>query len=171
VAVGAALSGGVVLCRGWSPWLGSQLVIVAVAPALTYTDVTARRLPNRILAPAGGASLAVLAWAAVCSGSATRMVTSSVIGMIVLLVFTLIAVFGDLGGGDAKLGGLIAMCLGPLGWRSALGALLLGFLFAAAGVALMAGIASLRRRPRPRTIPLGPYLLTASVAIVFTQAA
>lgn len=89
--------------------------------------------------------------------------TTSVIALIGALVVS-VATSG-IGGGDVKLIGLITLSLGPNSWTAPGLAILYGFLFAAATTVVHALAARLRQRPRPATIPLGPYLLTGALTI------
>lgn len=162
-----ALFWAVVCRRDWGPWLPAPLILAVVAPTLAYTDLTRGLLPNRVLVPAYTATTAALITAGATVGPLSTTVRALTVSVVVLVVFTGLAVAtSGIAGGDVKLLGLIALCLGPDGWTGPGLAILFGFVLASAAVAAHALVAGLKYRPRPVTLPLGPHLLAGALVIV-----
>lgn len=168
-AAGAAL-GAVEAIAVWR--IGPHAVLAAfcylglVGTAVSLVDLRARRLPNRVVLPSYPITIALLA---VVSGIdqdwwplARAVIAAAVVAgfyVVLGLAFT-----GGLGLGDAKLGGLLALGLGWLGWNT----LVTGIL-AAWGLAALALLVQRVAQPdrRARTMALGPWLcLGALVAVL-----
>lgn len=146
LAVGVLLALIALLRFGLSPNLPLTLYLAAVTAPLVETDVRERRLPNALVLPAYPIALAGLL------GSAERLVPLLVCGG-VLLVFGVMHLVADLGMGDVKLAGALALSLATLGAAPLGVGLVLPFLLggAVALVLLLAG--------RRGDLPFGPYLL------------
>lgn len=151
----------VVIRRGWDPWLPPTLVLAAISPYLAYTDVRWRRLPNRVLAVAFALAVTTLAAVGISCGDGGPAARALVCGAIAGTVAGAAAIAGPaFGGGDAKLIGLMAVCLGAHGVAFPVTAVLFGFL--AAGAWAVGSLAA-RPTPRRRTIPLGPFLTAGAI--------
>jgi leader peptidase (prepilin peptidase)/N-methyltransferase len=134
------------------------LYFVAISVVLTLIDLDTHRLPTSIVAPSylvAGALFLAAAWVAGDWGSLRR----AGIGMVALyaLYFALkLARPGGMGGGDVKLGGLIGLYLGWVGWGAlavgAFAAFLLGGIY---GIALIV----IGRADRKTAIPFGPWMI------------
>lgn len=161
MVAGLSLSVLVVIRRGWDPWLPPTLVLAAISPYLVYTDVRWRRLPNRVLGVAFVLAVFALAAAGISCGDGGPAARALVCGAIAGTVAGAAAIAGPaFGGGDAKLIGLMAVCLGVHGAAIPMAAVLFGFL--AAGVWAVGSFAA-RPAARRRTIPLGPFLTLGAV--------
>lgn len=145
-------------------WLfGWTLLVVAVIDWDTY------RIPNRLTYPLTPTLLALLAVAALLSGTpgaGLRALAAGVVGFAVLLVLALINPRG-MGMGDVKLAAFIGVGLGYLGWGHLWLGLFAGFL----GGGVIAGLLlALRLKTRKDHIPFGPWLaLGAFVALLLGQ--
>lgn len=160
-AAGLTLCALVIIRCGWVPWLPPTLVLAVISPYLAYTDVRWRRLPNRVLAVASALAVSALAAAGISCGDGRPAARAVVCGAIAVTVAGAAAIAGPaFGGGDAKLIGLIGLCLGAHGWTFPVTAVLFGFL--AAGVWAVGALAA-RPTPRQRTIPLGPFLTAGAM--------
>ena len=121
-------------------------------------DLRERLLPNRVLLPATVGAAALLVVAAVRLGAwpdLLRAAAGAVTLFCVLLALALLAP-GQFGMGDVKLGALLGLYLGWLGWP----ALALGVLagFAVQAVAALVLLAA-RRVGLRSALPFGPALL------------
>ena len=157
----ALLAGVLALCGGllFSDWRQAvpAAVFLVVLGLVTWTDLEARLVPDRLLLVAVlGALVSALAWPpapwqSIGFGALT-------LGGLALLL----AVFsrGGLGGGDVKLAAVIGLFLGPLA-----GVLALLAAFIAAGS--WAGVMLLSRRRRPHdSFALAPYLAGAAALVL-----
>ncbi|WP_425527967.1 prepilin peptidase [Yinghuangia seranimata] len=148
--------------RGTGPWSWPPLVLAAVSPYLAYTDLRWRRLPNRALTAATSLTLGMLAAAGLGTGPVWRTERALICGAIAVTVAASAALAGaGLGGGDAKLIGVIGLCLGGCGWTYPVAALFIGF--AAAAVWAVGVVVVARPTPSPRTVPLGPFLTAGAL--------
>ncbi|MEX5717739.1 prepilin peptidase [Geodermatophilus maliterrae] len=138
-------------------WLWSA----AAGVLLGVIDLRERLLPNRVLLPATAGAVGLLAAAAAGLGAwpdLLRAAAGAVVLFSVLLVLALLAP-GRLGMGDVKLGALLGLHLGWLGWPALLLGVLAGFVVqAAAALALLA----LRRVGLRSDLPFGPALLVGT---------
>src|SRR4051812_18261191 len=131
-------------------------VLLATCAAATVTDLRERRIPNRLTGPAALAAF-VLGCALDLDGQPARLVA----GAAATAFFGVAATVSPqgMGMGDAKLAGVIGLCLGPEGTVVAvLAALAAGSLY---------GIATLvrhGRQARKAAIPFGPFLALGAVA-------
>ena len=165
---GAAVEGVVVWRVGWAPALPAFLFLGAVGTVASLIDLRTRRIPNALLWPSYPLGAALLALASAL-GDRWGMLGRAGIAMGLVAGFYLVLALGfpgQLGMADVRLGGLLGLFMGWLGWPELVTSVLAGWLLAALAVAW----GRARRRSgggeRSRPIPLGPYLcLGALVAI------
>jgi leader peptidase (prepilin peptidase) / N-methyltransferase len=153
-AMTAALFAAVAL-RADSPselWPG--LAFVAMLVAVAAIDLEHRIVPNRILAPAALAALAL--WAVTDPNRVPQNLLAGLIAGTFLLVFAVIYSAG-MGMGDVKLAAVMGLYLG----RSVAPALFIGF---AAGAVVGVGMMVARgASARKRAIPFAPFLAAGGV--------
>lgn len=153
----------VALRFGWSWTLPAELVLVTGLVALAFIDYDHLKLPRVIVWPLGLAVGALLLVAAGVQGSWHRFLVAVVCAAVEFAVlFTINFVSPKaLGFGDVRLGPVIGLGLGWLGWRYAfwafLGANILG---AVVGLVLIAA----RRAGRRTPIPFGVFLAAGAFA-------
>ena len=151
---------------GPSPVLPAFLLLAALAPVLTITDLRWRRLPDPLTLPAYPAAAALLAAGALTIPGGTRQFLSALAGLgAAWLFFALLAGIhpAGLGGGDVKLSGVLGLYLGWLGASAVAAGLLGAFVLAAlAGLGLIAA----RRATRKTQIPFGPFMLASAIAVI-----
>ena len=167
VALGTGAGFAVMALRfGLSPALPAFLLLAALAPVLTVSDLRWRRLPDPLTLPAYPAAVALLAAAALAVPGGTRHFLSALAGLAVAgLFFALLAGIhpAGLGWGDVKLSGVLGLYLGWLGTAAVAAGLLGAFVLAAlAGLGLIAA----GRATRKTQIPFGPFLLAAAIAVI-----
>jgi len=136
------------------PFLG----LVVVGAALAWIDLTQRRLPNRIVLPAVGASVPLLLGAAVLDGGLSRWLTALAGGAVLFGLYLVLALISPrgMGMGDVKLAALVGLYAGYLGWAALVVAAFAGFLLG--GAVGLIGIVA-RRATRKTAIPFGPWML------------
>jgi len=159
-----------VLCLqqfGWSWEFVAYAVLMAAAIEQSIVDASTKLLMRGTTNVAGGVGFVLLTIASLARGEPGRILT--MVGCAMLAGVTLGVVSlssrGGLGAGDVRLGAVLAMYTGWLGWSRAATAI-------AAGVGV-AGIVALLliiggRASRRTRIALGPFLLVAAVATVLT---
>lgn len=156
----------VALRFGWSWTLPAEIVFVTGLIALAFIDFDHMKLPKSIVWPLGLTVAALLLLAAAIQGSWHRLLVAVVCAAVEFAVLFAINFVSprSLGFGDVRLGPVLALALGWLGWRYAFwGFLIANFIGAAVGVALIAG----RRAGRQTPIPYGVFLAVgAFVAIL-----
>ncbi len=157
VAVGATLG---------PVWvLPAYLWFVAVTIALTLVDLDHKLIPNRILYPGTVVGVALLAGGAIVDGRPWSFLVALASGtgfFLALLALALVA-RGGFGFGDVKLGFLLGVFTGYVGWPNAVVAFVAAFLFGGlVSVALLVGGV----RGRKDAIPFGPYLVAGAYTAV-----
>ncbi|MGO1053696.1 prepilin peptidase [Crossiella sp. CA198] len=149
----------VLLAFGW---------FAVVGVVLAATDLVERRLPNRLTLPSYPALLALFTLAAAAEKDHRALVRAVLVTAVALVVHLVIYLGapGQLGAGDVKASGLCGLVVGWLGWSAAGSALLLCYLTAAITLAVARVAARLRRRGRVGEVPLGPFLIGASLLVL-----
>lgn len=146
--------------------LAAFLFIAAVGIALALIDLDTHRLPNAIVLPALVVAAVLLLGAAVAGGDWDAAVRALLGGVILFVVYYLMAFIkpGAMGFGDVKLSGVLGLYLGWLGWGTlivgAFGAFLLGGIFSI-------GLLVSRRVTRKGGIPFGPWMIAGAFVGVF----
>ncbi|HET9077562.1 MAG TPA: prepilin peptidase [Acidimicrobiales bacterium] len=153
----AAVFVSVALRFGWSWTLPAEIIFSAGLVALSLIDMDHLLLPRAVVYPLGAAVLAALVLAAGVQGSWGRLGVAAVCAAVEFAVLFVINWVSprSLGFGDVRLGPVIALALGWIGWRYAfLGFLAANLLGAVVGIALIA----LKRAGRRTPIPFGVFL-------------
>ena len=155
-----------VLRFGLSPVLPAFLLLAALAPFLTVTDLRWRLLPDPLTLPACPAAALLLAAGAPAIPGGARHFLSALAGLAVAwLFFALLALVhpAGLGWGDVKLSGVLGLYLGWLGAAAVAAGLLGAFVLAAlAGLGLIAA----GRATRKSQLPFGPFMLASAIAVI-----
>lgn len=164
LAVLGGASGALVGLRvGWTPALPAWTYLTAVCVVLGYVDARTRLLPSQLIAPSYGVIAVLVAGAGVADGSLSRIWQALLgwlaMGGFYLLMWTIAP--RSLGYGDVRLSGLLALCLGYLGWAQLVTGLYAGFLF---GGLTSAVLVVARRVRRTTHLPFGPFMMLGAVA-------
>ena len=145
--------------------LPAFLVLAGVAVLLTVIDVQHRKLPNRVLLPAGVVGALLLTGAAALTDDWPALLRAGIAAAVLFAVYLILALISprSLGMGDVKLAGLLGLHLGWLGWSAVLVGAAAGFVAQAlVALVLLAG----RRVGLRGELPFGPaMLLGAALAI------
>lgn len=154
----------------WSPFgLLALLWLVALGVPLSAVDLRVMRLPDALVAPAYPVAALLLAAAVLLPpfGPDLERGTGALVGMalITVLYWLLWRIRpGGLGFGDVKLSGLTGLYAG---WAAGpVGALVAAFWAFAAFSLLGVVLLLLRRITRTEPLPLGPFMLAATLATV-----
>jgi leader peptidase (prepilin peptidase) / N-methyltransferase len=157
---------GLVAWRIGATWsLPAYLVFTAFLVALSGIDIDTKTLPNRLVYPAVGVGLVLLAVASLVDGEPRRMLWGAIGSLSVLVVFRLIHAVSPngFGFGDVRLGALLGGHLGWLGLAYVPVGIYAGFVLGAVvGVGMMIG----RRAGRRSAIPFGPFLAAGSLLAI-----
>jgi prepilin signal peptidase PulO-like enzyme (type II secretory pathway) len=150
--------------------LPAYLVFAATMVTLTVTDLQTKLIPNRILAPATIAGVALLAAGGLVTREFAAIGHAAIGGLAYFAALFLLALIGRgaLGFGDVKMSFIIGVFTGYLSLGSVI--------IAGVGAFIIAGIVSVvllvtRRSGRKDSIPFGPFMTTAGImAIVYGPA-
>ena len=150
---------------GVSLELPAYLLLVVAGVLLAAIDRRHHLLPNRVVLPTLVTGAVLLTGAAAVTGEWPALLRALVAGGAVFGVLLLMALAspGGLGMGDVKLGAVLGLYLGWLGWPHVVLGVFAGFLVQALlALALMAG-----RRVGPHSeLPFGPALLLGTGLVV-----
>lgn len=162
-AAAAVVLGALGARMGWRGDLAAFAALGLAGVALATIDVAHHRLPDLLTYPCYPVTLGVFALTAARGGSPGSLSHAVIAMAAVGVLFVGLAAVGGIGFGDAKLAGVLALCLGWLSARC----LLLGFFsgFALGAVAAAAMIVARRARWRSE-IAFGPALLAGCLATV-----
>lgn len=145
--------------------LPALLVLVPVGVALAYVDARTRLLPSALIKPTYPLLVVLLVLGAALDGS-WRLLLSAAIGWVVFgglfLLLNLVYPAG-MGYGDVRLSGLLGLVLGYAGLAPLLVGLESAFVLGAIGGLVPAVVRRVRRRPRVRGYPFGPYMLAGAL--------
>jgi leader peptidase (prepilin peptidase)/N-methyltransferase len=166
-ALGSGIEAAMAWRFGWSAELPAYLAFGAAAAAVTVTDLAARRIPDRVVAPAYVTGPVLLAVASAGSGSWWPLARAA-IAAVLLAGFYLtlgLAFPAGMGLGDVKWAGVIGLYIGYLGWTTMPTATLVAF--GTAAVFLLAASATRRRH---LALPMAPFMTAgALVAVLASQ--
>lgn len=150
---------------GAVPGLFAHSWLAAVGVPLAAMDWRSRTLPTQLIWSSGIILAALFGMAALLNRDAYPLIRSTA-GMLALLAFYGALYFlrpGQLGGGDLRLGALLGLALGWVGWP----AILVGTLIGWFGAALALLVLRIGRPLRPsRDVPLGPFLIIGAFSVV-----
>jgi leader peptidase (prepilin peptidase) / N-methyltransferase len=162
--IGAVLGALAGHAAGWSAALPAFVALALLATPLLLVDARQHRLPDRLVLPAAGCALALLALAATVRGDWAALGRALAAAAVVFATFCAAAVASpsSLGFGDVKLVGLLALYLGWLGWGHVFYGIFAGFVLGAlVALVMLAG----RRVSLKSHIALGPALITGALLI------
>ncbi|MFS8104101.1 A24 family peptidase [Lentzea alba] len=143
--------------------------LAAGGVALGTVDVLERRLPSRLLLPVAVAVGSLLLVSTAVHGKMSSLLQALAGMAVVAVVYLAIALVtgGELGAGDVKLGGLLGLALGWLGWPELFAGTVLGWFVAAFSWLVLR---TTGRLTRDATLPMGPSLLLGAFVAVCLSA-
>ena len=152
----------------WS-LLPAYLYLGAVGAALTFIDLDVHRLPDLIVLPSYPIAFVLLLVPTVVSGHWGWLLRAVLAGLVLFVVYLVLALVspggGGLGFGDVKLAGVLGLLLGWLGWGTVIVSVLAAFVIGGviALILLLTG-----RVSRSSHIAFGPsMILGAWAALMF----
>jgi leader peptidase (prepilin peptidase)/N-methyltransferase len=164
LAILGVLLGGLVGWRiGWTPVLAAWAYLTGVCLILGYVDARTRLLPTQLIGPSYGV-VGVLLLVAGFGDWSGEGVWHAILGWAVMggFYFVMWRVGPPgLGYGDVRLSGLLAICLGYLGWGPLVTGLYSGFVLGAVGSLVLL---LLRRVTLKTYVPFGPYMMAGALA-------
>ena len=165
LATGALTAG--TAARFGDVWeLPAFLVLAIALVALSVIDLRLFLLPDRIVVPLAGATLVLLAVAAVANDDGDALLRALACGSGAFAMFVAMHFVSPraMGFGDVKLVFVLGLALGWLGVGETLLGLFLGFVYGSIiGLALIAT----RVRSRKDHVPFGPFLAAGTLTAVF----
>ncbi len=164
-----ALAAGIDAALAWR--FGPSLVLLAylvfgtIGAVAAVTDLTARKIPARLVLPAYPLAIALLAVAA-ASQAHWWSLTRAAIAMVAVAGFYLLlglAFAGQFGVGDIELGGLLGLYLGWIGWSPLAVGTLLCWVLAAMAIPVCRRFTD---AGGARALPAGPFLVAGALVAV-----
>jgi prepilin signal peptidase PulO-like enzyme (type II secretory pathway) len=160
---------------GWSAELLPVLVLVAGVVAAAAVDLACCRIPTRFVYLTGAAATVAAAVEVAVDGEAGAVVGALVGGAAFLGVLGTLYLLGAgrMGFGDVRLGTLIGLVAGWVGWApdrpvdGPLGVALLGLLLASLTASLV-GLVLLVARRHSRPYPFGPWLALGGLVAILS---
>lgn len=134
------------------------VVMIVAGTAVSWIDIDVHRIPNRFLAVWVPVQGVALAWSTWLVGDPWRIAHALFGAALLGGLFLVLAMFGTMGMGDAKLAGVCGAVLGFVGWPWTV---LFGLLFASVGGAII-GVVLLRRLGRHGHVAYGPAIVAGS---------
>ena len=143
--------------------------LAAGGVALGTVDVLEQRLPSRLLLTVASAVGSLLLVSAAVHGKMSSLLQALAGMAVVAVVYLAIALIsgGELGAGDVKLGGLLGLALGWLGWPELFAGTVLGWFVATCSWLVLR---TTGRLTRDATLPVGPSLLLGAFLVVCLSA-
>lgn len=165
-ALAAVVVGGLAgSAAGLSALLPAFLALALAGIPLVVIDYEHHRLPNRLVYPAAGAAVALLALAAAVQhdwSAYLRSIEAGAVVYVVLFVLMLIAP-RSFGWGDVRLGGILGLYLGHTSWVDVYYGIFAGFLL---GSLVAVVLLVLRKADRKTPIAFGPMLLVGALLLL-----
>lgn len=145
--------------------LPAYLFMGAAGVLLAVIDAEHHRLPDRIVLPSYVIGATLLLTAAIVTGDIAAWVRALLAAAAVFAAFLVLALISPdgFGFGDVKLGGLLGMYLGWLGWDDVVLGVAAGFVI---GTAVALALVALRRATLRSPVAFGPALLVGALVAV-----
>jgi leader peptidase (prepilin peptidase)/N-methyltransferase len=165
--VAGSASALIAFARGRDPALPLFVALAGLGTMLGAIDLACQRLPTTVVTPAIAVSAVLLLVPAGLTGSwssyGRAVVGAGALGLVYLLLYLIPG--GGLGFGDVRLGVLLGLYLGWLGWPAVIGGALLPWLVNGPVIVVLL---LARRIGRKSRVPFGPAMLVgALLAILF----
>lgn len=162
----AAVWGALAAAVGLTPALPAFLFLAALAVPLALIDLKVLRLPDPLVSTAFLGGVALLAGAAAAEGTPDPLLRAFAAAALSGVAYVVLALIpgSQLGFGDVKLGAVLGLYLGWLGWFAVVAGVVLTPLV---NLPLVIGLLVTRRAGRKTAVPYGPAMLAgAMVAVV-----
>ncbi len=162
VPVAAAVFAAVAAAVGPVPALPAFLVLAAGAVPLALVDLKVLRLPDPLVAAVFLGGVVGLVVATAVTGRTGPLLRAGAAVVLCGLLYAVLAVLArsQLGLGDVKLGAVLGLYLGWLGWTAVAAGILLAPLV---NLPFVIGLLVTRRAGRATQVPYGPAMLAAAI--------
>jgi len=162
-AAALGIEAAVVWRFGWSAPLAAYSCLAVIGAAVSVTDLTVRRIPNRIVVPAYPITAVLLATASTSSGLWWPLARAGIAaaGLAAFYLVLGLAFPAGMGLGDVKWAGVLGAYLGYLGWSPVVSGTLIAFLTAAV-VVLAAGVVGRRQAG----VSMAPFMTLGAIGAV-----
>nr|WP_088968953.1 A24 family peptidase [Micromonospora siamensis] len=150
---------------GPAPELPAFLLLGALAVPLALVDLAVLRLPDPLVGAAFLGGVALLGLAALSERDGATLLRAGIAALGSTVGYLALALLprSQLGFGDVKLGAVLGLHLGWLGWFPAAAGVVLAPLL---NLPLVLGLVLLRRAGRKTLVPYGPAMLAGALAAV-----
>ncbi|SCL15535.1 leader peptidase (prepilin peptidase) / N-methyltransferase [Micromonospora rhizosphaerae] len=159
----AALCGSVATAVGAAPALPAFLLLAAIAVPLALVDLKVLRLPDPLVGAALVGGVVLLVLASVVERDAGALLRAGLAALVCGVGYSTLALLpgSQLGFGDVKLGAVLGLYLGWLGWFAVVAGVLLAPVL---NLPLVIGLVIAGRAGRKTAVPYGPAMLVAAIA-------
>jgi leader peptidase (prepilin peptidase)/N-methyltransferase len=148
---------------GWSALLPAFVCLALAGAPLTIIDFETHRLPNRLVYPAAGGAVALLALAALVRHDWTDYLRSIEAAAAVFAVLYAVHALGPFGRGDVRLGAILGGYLGWDAWSTVYYGILGGFVL---GTVVALVLMATRRASLKTALAFGPMLLFGALIVL-----
>jgi len=162
VPLSAAVWAAIAAAVGPRPALPAFLLLGAVAIPLALVDLRVLRLPDPLVGAALVGGAALLGLAAAVEGAADPLLRAGAAALVCGVGYLALALVprSQLGFGDVKLGAVLGLYLGWLGWYAVVAGALLA---PVVNLPLVIGLVIAGRAGRKTAMPYGPAMLAGAV--------
>jgi leader peptidase (prepilin peptidase) / N-methyltransferase len=169
VPLSALVWGALAAAVGLTPALPAFLFLAALAVPLALIDLAVLRLPDPLVGTALLGGVVLLTVAAAADGTPDPLLRAFAAAAVSGFAYVLLALVpgSQLGFGDVKLGAVLGLYLGWLGWFTVVAGLVLA---PAVNLPFILGLLVARRAGRKTPVPYGPAMLAGAVAAVILVA-
>jgi leader peptidase (prepilin peptidase)/N-methyltransferase len=163
--VGVIVGGLAGAAAGLSALLPAFLALALAGIPLVVIDYEHHRLPNRLVYPAAGAAIVLLALAAAIQHDWSAYLRSLEAGAVVYIVLFVLMFIAprSFGWGDVRLGAILGLYLGHTSWVDVYYGIFAGFLL---GSVVAVVLLALRRANRKTPLAFGPMLLVGALLLL-----
>jgi leader peptidase (prepilin peptidase) / N-methyltransferase len=150
---------------GLTPALPAFLLLAALAVPLALIDLKVLRLPDPLVGTALLGGVALLAVAAAAAGTPDDLLRAFAAAALSGLAYVVLALVpgSQLGVGDVKLGAVLGLYLGWLGWFAVVAGVVLT---PVVNLPLIIALLVTRRAGRKTAVPYGPAMLAGAVVAI-----
>jgi leader peptidase (prepilin peptidase) / N-methyltransferase len=169
VPLSAAVCGIVAAALGPVAELPAFLVLAAVAVPLALIDLKVLRLPDPLVVAGLVGGVLLLNVAALVGGTFDALLRAGLAALVCGAGYFLVALIprSQLGFGDVKLGAVLGLYLGWLGWFAVVAGVVLAPVL---NLPLVLGLLATGRAGRGTSVPYGPALIAGAIAAVILTA-
>jgi leader peptidase (prepilin peptidase)/N-methyltransferase len=150
---------------GWNVDLLAYSYLAAIGVALAIIDTLEHRLPSKLVLPSLAVLTGLFTASAIINADGANLLRAAAASVAVAGFYLVLALAsgGGLGAGDVKLGGLLGLALGWIGWQVVLAGVFLGWCLG--GVTWLV-LRATGLSPQSHLLPAGPLLLLGAFVAI-----